>query len=549
MRFRVRTIGVGSGTSEDLTDGVSGLQFSSTNPGGDERATFRLSREWITSSPELLQGNALRIEDGLARLWSGRIEEVDRAVDSVEHVQVTCYGLGIRLKDDESYSRVWVDRDPAAWGDMPFNEKVAWSAVPAAFDQIGWASDDGGLVCALPTNNSATIGGASHDVVAEAWYTMPTGLTVAKVQYIGTDTSLPASWLAPRLTICANDDSTTREDYSPTFDSTLRTVTASTPRRYAFWRHYSNGAAAVNPAAGSNRRVSKVAVYGNHGLTTRAIDSSTPDGLYGGDMVSDIVSGVTGITAARIDAPTTVIPHAVQKDPGTREDALRTINSFFGYDWGTTGPTSVLDTSTTGYFYWKAPDLTTAHWFARRADCDDVALNVELAQLYNAVIVTYQDPTTSGTQTVTRTATVHALNGVGLTRTARIDGGTLTLAGAQTLGDAFLQLTGQQSPARGSVTLSQPISHYQRGVLPPWHMRADGANLRLPDVLPSKDALSLSAAPDRRTTFPIKRVSVEASGQTPKVTVDVDQANDRLSVLQARLALAAQFPNGSAARA
>jgi len=68
-------------------------------------------------------------------------------------------------------------------------------------------------------------------------------------------------------------------------------------------------------------------------------------------------------------------------------------------------------------------------------------------------------------------------------------------------------------------------------------MRADGSNIRVPDVLPARDLFSLSLQPDRLTTFPIKRVSVDASGPVPKVTAEVDQVNDLMSQLTARLQL------------
>jgi hypothetical protein len=117
----------------------------------------------------------------------------------------------------------------------------------------------------------------------------------------------------------------------------------------------------------------------------------------------------------------------------------------------------------------------------------------------------------------------------------------LTQAGAQTLGDAYLAINGGEAPGRGHVALSQSIRHKDHGLLPPWFMRADGSNIRVPDVLPSRDVFDLSGEADRRTTFPIKRVQVDCSGANPKVRVEVDQSDDRLSVLQARLSTQAQI--------
>jgi hypothetical protein len=69
-------------------------------------------------------------------------------------------------------------------------------------------------------------------------------------------------------------------------------------------------------------------------------------------------------------------------------------------------------------------------------------------------------------------------------------------------------------------------------------MRADGSAIRLIDVLPTSQLLSLTTAPDRRTTFPIKEVVVDASNMAePKVTINVDQVNEAMSALQARVSL------------
>jgi hypothetical protein len=137
---------------------------------------------------------------------------------------------------------------------------------------------------------------------------------------------------------------------------------------------------------------------------------------------------------------------------------------------------------------------------------------------------------------VTRTAMIPDLVNAGLSpRTATIDGGQLTKAGAETLGDIALALTGGFAPARGSLTLKGAANHYQRGNIPAHFMKADGSNIQIRDILPSTTALALDNTPDRRSTFPIKRVSVDCSGDVPAVTVDLDQTHDRLTQLQARL--------------
>ena len=46
------------------------------------------------------------------------------------------------------------------------------------------------------------------------------------------------------------------------------------------------------PASGSpfSRTFTAISVYGDHGLTTYAIDSSTPDGVLASDVVADLLT-------------------------------------------------------------------------------------------------------------------------------------------------------------------------------------------------------------------------------------------------------------------
>lgn len=531
-RTQLRVITLSGTTGYDLTDYVEGLNWSSVNPGGDEQSGFTLKRKWFSGAPEISQGNLLFICSGVDVLFAGRIEENDRAVADTEQIGVTAYGLGIRLKDGQM-REIYVDQDRSQWGDVSLNEKVALATASIDYGSFTWSSDYGGLACALPS--SALVSKA----IAEIQYIAPQDTTVGAVAFVGKDTNLPTGWEAPALFASDTDSYGTADIYATTFDGSLRLMQLSTAaRRYVMWREYSSGNA-VTPSPGANRTISQIAVYGNHGLTLADPGDGTPYGVYGGDVIRNIIGRADGISPDIIDAPPFIIPQLVFREGVTYEDAISQVNQLFSYDWGTFGPRSVFEHETDGYFSWKARDTATQHWYALRSECDDLQLNDETQALYDSVDVAYTD-TQGQQQVITRTTSVGALADAGFSRRAKLDAGTMTASGAAALGDVFLTLTGQQPPARGSITLSGPITHYRRGKLPPHYLRADGSNIRVPDVLPSSDAVSLSsaAAPDRRTTFPIKRVSVDAAGNVPKVTVEVDQSNDLLSVLQARMGLA-----------
>jgi hypothetical protein len=51
----------------------------------------------------------------------------------------------------------------------------------------------------------------------------------------------------------------------------------------------------------------------------------------------------------------------------------------------------------------------------------------------------------------------------------------------------------------------------------------------------------MSAEPDRRATFPIKRVEVDCSGDYPTVNVDLDQTPEVMDALLARLQSSAEI--------
>src|SRR5438270_4083847 len=124
MALWIRTVDPVSGRGWDITDQVDNLVWSSTNPGGDERASFSLLRDWFAGAPSIAQGNVVRVGDNLDVLWTGRIEENDRQVQSALQIGVTAYGLGIRLKDQNDYREIIVDRDLSQWRGASVQRKI-----------------------------------------------------------------------------------------------------------------------------------------------------------------------------------------------------------------------------------------------------------------------------------------------------------------------------------------------------------------------------------------------------------------------------------------
>jgi hypothetical protein len=539
--FTVMTIDPQTGVGYDLSELAQGLQWSNVNPGGDEICRFQLDVPWLTLLPGAAKGNLCRVLSGPDVLWDGRIGELDPGGDDSEYTQITAYGKGARLKDT-TFQEIFVDSDFSSWQGMSVQRKinVLLAGTFTGLHDTDLGADVTTGAPSLETEfDGAWVAGALP--FSEGWYD-GLGVLIDSIYYAwkkggtvdNTDTNFFWGVFASTDDVNSSSDSSGTLRAAGPGSGTLTTTGGN--KTWAFVEFFYNAAGGTQ-----GKRYSifwtALAVYGTHGLTKGA---GTPPGFTADQMIGNIVGRVSGVVARRIDVQTFEIQQMEFRVPTFHEDAIVELNKYEGCDWGTWGPGSILDFSSDGYFDFTSPDSSTSHWSCFRADCDELDLHAEMTTLYNRVQVNYSG-VDGRPRVVTRTTSVPELDRIGATRTAVLDGGTSTQAGAQTLGDAFLALQGVYAPSRGTVTLSRPIRHYRRGLIQPWWMRADGSNLRVPDVLPSQQLFDLSTGPDRRSTFPIKRVTVDASGAYPVVQAELDQTSDVLSILQARLGLAASL--------
>lgn len=543
-RTQIRVVSIeqgGEGQGHDLTDDIEGLSWSSVNPGGDERCTFTLKRSWFSANPEIERGNLLRVMCGIDVLWQGRVEETNRSADSTEKIAVTAYGLGARLKDG-TFQEIFIDGDFSGWGEPSTQRRLNQVGAGLSFSpqvSIG-AQDAGATEPGLLIDFTSTETVASRAMGAEIWY-YGGGVSIGKLRYSFLVLSGPegnATWQDQAFVL--NDDIASAfnsgTDHNAT-DSTNRTLTATTAtRKYAL--------VASNYTDGGGTDMTDLhgwivpKVIGRHELTEQGTWPNI--GFTVDQMVRYLVELVPGISIRRIDEQSFVVQQAAYKEPQPHEDGISDLNRFEGCDWGTWGPDSPLDTSIEGQFDFKDREPETQHWFVPRRDCEDLDLHSETSTLYGAVDVTFEDET-GVRRTIRREVDVPDLDGAGITRVYPLDIGKSRQDVAEQMGDAFLAIWGQFAPARGGFSTSAPVRHHERGELSPVYLRADGSNVRLGGILPSTSALTLDSSPDRRTTFPIKRVEVDCSGEVPAARVDVDQANDTLSILQARQGLESEL--------
>lgn len=524
-----------TGAQFELTDRISDLRFSNVAPGGDESASFALRAPWRAANPEVARGNLLRISDDLAGLWLGRIEEHDRGGSEAEEVAVTAYGLGARLKDS-TMREVYIDRDLSRWAEPSLQRKA--NLIDAGIEGVGMAaagSDAGpagpGMVIEWPE-----IAGGGTQENAEAWYHAG-GVDLGQLRYdFDTDAGPNADFLDVAF-LGANDQtaSITGTDHDQT-DATDQSVEADGPG-YPYAGVISRYAGAGDSATARYHAWLNLRVLGRHGVETTG--DQPDEGLTAAAVIENVLGRVSGIAARRIDQTGFAITQLEFIDPATHEAAIAAVHEYHSHErtWGTWGPDSPLDASDDGRFDYVATERSDQRWLALRSDCDSISLNSELSAAFNRVEVGYR--TAAGDARVaTREAEVAELEG--LERTLPIDGGTSTETAAQALAAAAFALSGGFVPARGQVVLAASARDRTLGPVSPARVRADGSNLRLPDVLPSATLFELDRDPERRTSFPIRRVEVTV-GATVAAAIDVDQGSDWLSALQARLALRGSY--------
>lgn len=545
--------GPGEAESDDIPD--DGLTFSTSIPGGDRDLSCALLRRIDTDWPDLELFNNVRCYGaGQRTAFQGRMQQFPRSHGDQYQISPSAVGLSAHLRDDPSFVEVYVDRSISSWGDIPLSRKNALATANVSFGDFSFAAQGAtnqqldparrhhgvvttttpgtALVAALPNQALGTA------TIAEARYTMPAGREAATVRYKTQTTWFPAGWTSKLITSSSDSDYTGAETYTFTNDSTIRAHVLSTARRYLTIQVYSNGNAST-PAAGANWNAAMLAVYGNHGLTSRAI-TSEPDGFYASDVIADVVSRAAPLltyttgSSGSIQPTTFAIPHLAFRDPTTAADAIDRVNAYHIWDHG------VYD----GEFFFREPDPDRLLWEARLSDGAQLDFDGDTGeQVINGVFVTYAEPTgeqkTVGPPGGSFDATDSALQDTSSTNPANANGiprkwTQLTLSfpttqsGATAIGAAYLaerSLAGR----RGSVTLTGTATHPTEGKVPAWRVRAG-------DWVTLKD---LTGA-----TVPRKIINTSYGNSGKTVRLDLDNTVAKLDAILERVGILTGIATG-----
>jgi hypothetical protein len=507
------------GSEKTAGDIPQAIRFGTRQGDGFADATITLSRridqDYVDLS--LLNDVVIYLTDGTV-VYEGRISALPRSLQDTHTITVTCAGHMAHAKD-RRFQQVYVDRDLSNLEAIPLARRAAITAAGFVLDQDYSSKHESGALGFDGVDGKAI----SNNSVAELFYTAPSGQTIAKLQYLGSQANTTNVEAATFFT-SANEDMAAAVSNGLTLDSTLREVTIAAPERYGMLR--ARATATHTPAAGSplRRTFNALAFYGAHGLTTRDIDSTTPDGLYASDVIAHIVSNwCPRLNSAGVEATTFPIPHLVFRERTTPYDAFLEINKY--HQW----QLAVWEDKT---LHFEPHDLTDHDWEVRLSD---YGVNVDLqgdsvGELANGIEVEYQSVTTGRQEVITPDDSAE-LSDTSLSNPANLWGldlWTSVRLSSPTTEDAAIQFAEFNAPkAPGSITL--------RG-----HVRDRAGHWHPVSKLRAGETLVLADHPNDAVRL-IGETSYDHSTQT--MTVSVDNTARRLDAVLDRQANALAAAN------
>ena len=505
----------------DHGDIPNDLGFSTSAPGGHKAGGTSLIRGLAPRADEGLFATVRFYGPGNQTAFEGRIEQLPRQTTGrAATLNPQIVGWSAHLEDDQTFMQVYVDQDLGRWGDPSLARRIL-VATSGANLQGGVGVN--GLTWDVPES-------VPSDDHTERVYACPAGVKVSNVMYKGARTGAFTNFEAAKLFASDDPDFSPADDYALTLDDTVRLQSLTTAaRRYVLLR--TKTTAAVGPGlTGHQQRYTKVAVYGDHGVTTHSI-SGEPDGVYASDVIADILDTAAPLLTyttgsdGTIQPTTFEIPQLAFYDPTSAADAIARTNAYHGHDW------FVWDDRT---FYYQ-PAGTGTQWQARLADGAQLALEGDTAgQILNGIVITYTQagsgeikragPVGSGMDVesayLEETSDTNPATSHGITRKwAHQQLSVVTTdAGAVEIG-AVLLTEMNLAARRGQVTLRGSVRHPTEGLVPVWRVRAG-------------DTITLT---DRPGDAPRRIIGTSYSHNERTVTCDLDSTPHRADALMERL--------------
>lgn len=514
-------------------DTPSGIGFTSIVPGGHETLECELPRKMELDYEDLQRLTTLTAIGAGGRIASeARLEKAPRASGETLSVSPQAVGWQAHLADDEGASEVYVDRDLSHWQGLSNPRRIAVIATPG---NVQDHSVDPDTTTGLPALHQPLNGPWAALAHCESWYDAGPGLTLGDIyhewSHVGSATfegTLEGADDEVRTNVVTGTDRLTA---SPQTGS--NTETAANGKRWAAFRFRFSGAVATeNDRYWSHTRV---AVWGNHGLTKRG--TAPNDGLYASDIVAHAVGKwapalrfTTG--SGGTIAPTALaIPQLEFREMTTADVIIKSADRFHLRDWAVWEGRQPNQPT----FYYQDRGARGRRWRARVRPSQLEETGPQIDKLFNGVCVRYTDaagtsltvgPTGSAADTtsalLTDTDPLNPANQMGIKRHTTLDIGIPSTAAAATeVGKRFLEESKLHDQS-GSAELVGYVEDDCGVVHPAWAVRAG-------DEITFTDA----ADPSSRR---IVRASYEHDSRT--TSVDLDAPPEGMDSLLERLGVA-----------
>lgn len=374
-----------SDDAQRASDIASGISFATTMPGGFDTGQVTLQRDPAQPFPDLQELSTVQFK-GAGGVIAGeyRLESAPATSGDSMQIQPGLVGWQSHLDDDASAQMVYIDQSLRNWSDPPLARQQVLAVVGATQGSQAAASDASGDPAIVLSFDGAW--GTGVIPIAEAWYDIGSAATIATVYYdlaIGNGVGTNSPW--SHEIKFGNDPSVSPGQTTSALAAGAGSVNTTSAYRYA-WLQMEYATANAGIQGFTYQDYWQVAVIGSHGLTVRG---SWPDiGLLSSDVEAHAVGQwatylkfTTG-TNGTIQPSTFVIPQLAFTSPTTVSAIIKAATQYELRDWAVwEGPT----------YYSNGRGTRGNRWLARSTDTKLQAAGPQIQDLFNGVIVTFQD--------------------------------------------------------------------------------------------------------------------------------------------------------------
>lgn len=513
----------------------SGVRLSSTMPGGYETFDCALPRKPGATAPDLQRLTTIRASLPGKQVWEGRLERAPQESGDQFLIAPSAVGWQAHLEDDKTAREIYVDQDFNRWGSASVQrrENIRASAP-------GYVAGDGTVYHDTTTGQPSLAliqnGGWENTTrpFIVALYDAGAGVDIGSIYYAWKknadidNTNTNWRWLIQSSAADVMTSSTSSGSLRAAGPGT-GTLTPASGHRFAELALIYDAGPVVSDNGEYVIYWTRLAVYGDHGLTKYGTESATEaKGLLASDGVTHSVQTwaplLNVIPGSTVQPSGFVISHMIFPDNTTAAEMVRQWSRFGLQDW------AVWDDKT---FWWTERNAQGRSWRARVGPSGLKDNGPQVDRLWESVVVQYQDvdgstrtvgPVGSGADTesdlLKDTDPANPANQLGITRRADLQMGVSTPAGATEVGARFLEAQKLLDTA-GQATLTG-------------HVEDDKGILHAVSEIRGGDDITFVDASD---PSPRRVVRADYDHSTRSCSVELDSPPDGLAALLERLSV------------